>query len=270
MRKTKPYLDLGHPMLLAHQGASGHAPSNTREAFELAAQMGADAFETDVHMTRDGHVVVSHDPTVDRLTNGAGAIRDMTLSELKRLDFGYRFTTDGGQTFPFRDKGVTIPTLEEVLTDFPSIRVNMDIKQKTPPMERALIETIHRCQAEERVLITSFHHITMKRFRSLSSRPIATSANIREMVKFVSLWRTGMHRLYRPGVDAFQVPESQYGIRVVTPGMIKIAHGVGLKVHVWTVNEEKDIRRLLEWGVDGIVSDFPDRAMKVMRELGLR
>jgi glycerophosphoryl diester phosphodiesterase len=270
VRKTKPYLVHDRPMVFAHQGASGHAPSNTLEAFRLAVEMGADAFETDVHMTCDGHVVMSHDDTVDRLTDAVGRIRDMTLAQLRKIDFGYRFTTDGGATYPFRGKGVTIPTLEDVLTEFQKIRVNMDIKQLTPPMEMALWETVKRCQAEDRVLVTSFHTKTMKRWSRCATNRVATSANIRDMVKFVCYWRSGMQRFYKPCVDAFQVPEQQYGIRVVTPRMVKIAHDHGIKVHVWTVNEERDIRRLLEWGVDGIVSDYPDRVVHVMQEMGLR
>lgn len=267
---VKPYLDLPRPMVLAHQGASAYAPSNTMEAFALAVEMGADAFETDVHMTRDGHVVVSHDDTVDRLTNGSGLIKYKTLAELKEIDFGYKFTPDGGKTYPYRRVGVTIPTLQEVLTAFPKMRINMDIKQTTPPMEMALVETIKKCRAEDRVLIASFHSSTMKRFRKLASSRIATGANTRDMVEFVCYWRTGLHKFYKPPVDAFQVPEQGYGVRVVTPKMLKIAHEHGVKVHVWTINEEADIRRLLEWGVDGICSDYPDRVVKVMQEMGLR
>ena len=237
------------------------------EAFRLAVQMGADAFETDVHMTRDGHVVLSHDPTVDRLTNASGWIHKMTLAELKEIDFGYRFTTDGGSTHPYRGRGVTIPTLDEVLEEFPQIRVNMDIKQKTPPMEAALVETIRSHRAEDRVLIASFHSVTMQRFRRLATARIATGANTQNMVSFVCYWRSGLHRFYKPPVDAFQVPESQFGIRVVTPKMVEIAHRHGVKVHVWTINEEADIRRLLEWGVDGICSDYPDRVAKVLGEM---
>ncbi|MCX7569858.1 glycerophosphodiester phosphodiesterase [Tumebacillus sp. DT12] len=269
MRKTKPYLDLPRPMILAHQGASAYAPSNTMAAFQLASEMGADAFETDVHMTRDGHVVVSHDDTVDRLTDGSGLIKNKTLAELREIDAGYRFTLDGGRTYPYRGKGLTIPTLQDVLTAFPTMRINMDIKQASPPMEMALVETIRRCQAEDRVLIASFHAVTMERFRKLASSRIATGANTRDMVEFVFYWKTGLHRFYKPPVDAFQVPEAGYGLRVVTPKMVEIAHRHGVKVHVWTINEEPDIRRLLEWGVDGICSDYPDRVVKVMKEMGL-
>jgi len=269
MSRIKPYLNLNRPMVLAHQGASGHAPSNTMEAFELAVSMGADAFETDVHLTKDGHVVLSHDPTIDRMSNGQGAIRDCTLSELKEFDFGWSFTPDEGRSFPYRGRGVTLPTLAEVLTRFPAMRVNMDIKQRRPAMEEALWETIRRHKAEERVLVTSFHDETMRRFRAIAPPRIATSANTRNMIKFVLMWRSGLHRRYKPPVDAFQVPESFFGITVVNKEMVKIAHGHGLKVHVWTVNEEEQIRRLLEWGVDGICSDYPDRVVKVMREMKL-
>jgi len=167
--KTKPYLDLPRPMILAHQGASGHAPSNTLEAIGLGIEMGADALETDVHMTRDGYVVISHDDTVDRLTDGTGFIKYKTLAELREFDFGYRFTADGGQTFPYRGKGVTLPTLDDVLERFPTLRVNIDMKQATPPLEMALHETIRKHQAEDRVLVTSFHNVTMKRFRRIAS-----------------------------------------------------------------------------------------------------
>lgn len=267
--KTKPYLDLPRPMILAHQGASGHAPSNTLTAIRLGIEMGADALETDVHMTRDGHVVISHDDTIDRLSNGTGFIKYKSLEALRQYDFGYRFTVDGGQTFPYRDRGVTIPTLDDVLEQFPRLRVNIDMKQATPPLEMALHETIRRHNAEDRVLVTSFHNVTMKRFRRIASSRIATSANTMDMIKFVCFWRTYLHRFYKPTVDAFQVPETGYGIRVVTPRMIQIAHQHGVKVHVWTINHEADIRRLLEWGVDGICSDYPDRVAKVMREMGL-
>ncbi|MFD2171670.1 glycerophosphodiester phosphodiesterase [Tumebacillus lipolyticus] len=267
---VKPYLNLPRPMVLAHQGASAHAPSNTLEAFQLAIQMGADAFETDVHMTRDGHVVISHDDTIDRLTDGSGMIKYKTLAELREFDFGYRFTPDGGKTFPFRGTGVTIPTLQDVLTEFPTIRINMDIKQSSPPMEAALVETIKACKAEDRVLVASFHSVTMKRFRKLASSRIATGANTRDMVQFICYLQSGLHKFYKPPVDAFQVPEKGYGVKVVTPRMLKVAHDHGVKVHVWTINEEPDIRRLLEWGVDGICSDYPDRVVKVMKEMGLR
>ncbi|MGB8955326.1 MAG: glycerophosphodiester phosphodiesterase family protein, partial [Tumebacillaceae bacterium] len=139
--------------------------------------------------------------------------------------------------------------------------------QKTPPMETALVETIRRHRAEDRVLIASFHSVTMRRFRRLAAARIATGANTQNMVSFVCHWRSGMQRFYKPPVDAFQVPESQFGIRVVTPKMVEIAHRHGIKVHVWTINEEADIRRLLEWGVDGICSDYPDRVAKVLREM---
>jgi glycerophosphoryl diester phosphodiesterase len=268
-RGVKPYLDLPRPMVLAHQGASGHAPSNTLEAFRLAVEMGADAIETDVHMTRDGHVVLSHDPDVDRLTNGTGLIKNKTMAELREIDFGYRFTTDGGKTYPYRGRKVTIPTLSEVLEEFPTMRVNCDIKQKSPALEAALCEVIRKHDAHDRVLVTSFHSSTMRRYRQFADPRVATSANTREMVRFFCYWRSGFQRWYKPKVDAFQVPEQQAGIRVVTPEMVRIAHRHGIKVHVWTINREEDIRRLLEWGVDGICSDYPDRVVKVMKEMNL-
>jgi glycerophosphoryl diester phosphodiesterase len=137
-RTTKPFLRDAHPVILAHQGASGHAPSNTLEAFELAVKQGADILEVDVHLTSDGVVVVSHDDTIDRLTNGKGRIREMSLTQLRTYDFGHGFTPDEGKTFPYRGKGIAIPTLEEVFQRFPGVRVNIEIKQTHPPVEEKL------------------------------------------------------------------------------------------------------------------------------------
>src|SRR5829696_2712479 len=120
------------PVNLAHRGASSLAPENTIEAFRLALEAGAGGLELDVHMTSDGHIVVIHDATVDRTTNGTGAVSEMTLHELRRLDAGHNFSPDGGPTRPYRGRGVRVPTLGEVLREFPGVAVNIEIKAGTP------------------------------------------------------------------------------------------------------------------------------------------
>src|SRR5919112_42952 len=127
------------PVNLAHRGASALVPENTIEAFRLAVEAGAGGLELDVHMTRDGHIVVIHDATVDRTTNGTGAISEMTLAELRGPDAGYNFSPDGGPTRPYRGRGSKVPLLERVLREFPGVAVNIDIKAGSPGIEAAVL-----------------------------------------------------------------------------------------------------------------------------------
>lgn len=262
------------PVVLAHQGASGHAPSNTMEAFRLALEQGADILELDVHMTRDGVVVVSHDETIDRMTDGSGLIKEMTLAELRQYDFGYRFTPDGGLTYPYRGQGVTIPTLEEVFLAFPDVPVNVEIKQADPPMEAQVWELIQRYEAEDRVLVASFHGTVAKRWRELAGDRVATSAPVRHMYVVAAHYLTHLDRLYAPVYDAFQLPVAESAgpitVRFDTERFLAMADRLNIAVHYWTINDEDEMRRLYALGAHGIITDYPDRAVKVLRELGLR
>lgn len=264
-RPPQPYLQSDRPLVLAHRGGAALAPENTLVAFQNAVNLGADALELDVHTTADGAVVVIHDDTVDRTTDGKGAVHDLTLAELRQLDAGYHFTPDDGQTFPYRGQGVTIPTLEEVLTAFPDMRVNIEIKQTDPPMEAAVKEVIDRAGAQERVLVGSEHDDVLDRFRALAPA-IATSAATGEVRTFYLAQLLRISAIYRPVADAFQVPEYSGSTHVVTPSFIDAAHHHGAKVHVWTVNDAETMRRLLDMGVDGIITDRPDVAVAVVNE----
>ncbi len=273
-RPGKPYLE-GGPLVLAHQGASGHAPSNTLESFRLAREMGADILELDVHMTWDGVLVVHHDATIDRQTNGLGYINTMTRAELRRYDFGYWFTTDGGQTYPYRGRGITIATLEGVFQAFGDMRINIEIKQTDPPIEEKLLRLIQQYEMEDRVLVNSFDGDVMARWRALDPEGrIATGASKSDMAKFIGLWLPRLDIFYNPSVDAFQLPVAQelgpVTIRFDTKRLIDTAHRLGIEVHYWTINDEPTMRRLLSLGADGIITDYPDRAVKVMKEMGLR
>lgn len=271
--ELKPYLADSRPVILAHQGASAYAPSDTIDSFKLGMQQGADIIEADLHMTKDGVLVLSHDETVDRLTNGTGAIEEMTLEELRKLDFGYKFTPDG-QTFPWRGKGVQIPTLEEVFQQFPGVRMNLELKLSSTPMEPALYELVKKYKMEDKVGIASFHAEPGPRYRALDGGVAARSASKQDMYTFAALWVPGLSILWQPNVEFFQLPTSQkvgpFEIRLDTPRLIKAAHRVGVKVHYWTINDEPTMRHLLEIGADGIITDKPDLAQKVMVEMGLR
>lgn len=272
--ELKPYLAGNRPVILAHQGASAYAPSDTIESFKLGMQQGADIIEADLHMTKDGVLVLSHDETVDRLTNGTGAIEEMTLAELRQMDFGYKFTPDDGQTFPWRGKGVQIPTLEEVFQAFPGVPMNLELKLSSTPMEPALYELVKKYHMEDKVGIASFHAEPGPRYRALDGGVAARSASKQDMYLFAALWVPGLSFLWQPNVEFFQLPTSQkvgpIEIRLDTPRLIKAAHRVGVKVHYWTINDEATMRHLLEIGADGIITDKPDLAQKVMAEMGLR
>jgi glycerophosphoryl diester phosphodiesterase len=246
------------PVNLAHRGASARAPENTLEAFRLAVEAGAGGLELDVHVSRDGEVVVIHDASVDRTTDGSGAVAEMELEEIRRLDAGYRFSPDGGRTFPYRGRGVTIPTLAEVYASFPEARVNADIKKAQSGAEEAVLRVIRSAGAEERTLIASTEHAVVRRFRRISRGHIATAASRREIAAFYVLSRVRLGALARPVYDALQVPVEHRGIELVTPRFLRAARSTGVRVDVWTINDAAQMRWLLDLGVSGIMTDHPE------------
>lgn len=252
----------GAPLLIAHRGGSHLAPENTLFAFRRALHWWrADLLEIDVHPTRDGDCVVIHDPTVDRTTDGRGRVADFTVDELLRLDAGYRFTPDGGATHPFRGRGIHLSTLAQVLRELPDARVNVEVKDGRA--QGAVRRAIREASAEHRVLVAAGNTRNRALFRDY---PGPTSAGAQELYTFYGMHLTRTTRFYRPPVDAFQMPERSGGRQVLTPRWVHEAHAHNVAIHVWTVDEEADMRRLLEWGVDGIISDRPDRLARVLHQ----
>lgn len=263
---ARPYLRYERrPLFFAHRGGSLLAPENTLVAFEQGARCGADALELDIQRTRDGDLVVIHDERVDRTTDGSGLVGDYTYDELRRLDAGYRFTPDGGTTFPYRGQGVQIPLLREVYERFPDLRLNIDLKQSTEEREQLVWGLIQQFEAHERTLVGCFDMAPLVRFRRLCGGRVATSASSAEVRRFVLAALAHATRLaLRPAYDALQVPETQGAIRVVSPTTVAAAHRMGLAVHVWTVDEPDAMERLLSLGVDGLMSDRPDVLARVL------
>lgn len=252
----------GAPLLIAHRGGSALAPENTLAAFRRAIQWWrADLLEIDVHPTRDGDCVVIHDPTVDRTTDGRGPVADLTVAELQRLDAGHRFTPDG-VSFPYRGRGVRISTLREVLVDLPDARVNVEVKDGRA--QQAVKRTVDELGAHHRVLIAAGDSRNRALFHGY---PGPTSAGAQDLYAFYALHLSKTTRFYRPPIDAFQMPERNGGRQVLNPRLVAEAHAHNVAIHVWTVDEEADMRRLLEWGVDGIISDRPDRLARVLHEV---
>jgi glycerophosphoryl diester phosphodiesterase len=253
-----------HPRQFAHRGASGTHPENTLASFRRARDEGAEAFELDVHRTADGQVVVFHDPTLERTTDGRGTVSGLPLAELRGLDAGSGFTPDGGRTHPFRGQDVRIPTLSEVLEEFPEVPIIIEVKQVEPPLEADLRDVIAGSKAEGRTLVFSLAQEPLDRYRALDPEQ-PTGFGPEDVAEFLGRIRAGGWDGYRPPGVAFAVPVSWHGIPIVSGPFVEAAHRFDCEVYVWTVNDETEMEQLLDLGVDGLISDFPARLAEVVR-----
>ncbi|NPA91559.1 MAG: glycerophosphodiester phosphodiesterase [Chloroflexi bacterium] len=273
-KPAKPfYHDLPQPTAYAHRGGAALWPENTLYAFQHAWELGVDVLELDVRGTRDGAIVVIHDPTVDRTTNGTGRVKDMTLADIQALDAGYRFTPDGGKTYPYRGQGIRIPTLEEVFDALPNARFNIEVKSNDPPIVDAVADLIRRKGMEDRVLIGAFDQKIAEALRRALPEA-ATFATEGEARAFWFWQKVHLPRVWRPVPDALQVPPTfpvkGYPVTVLSPYYVQAAHRLGVHVDVWTVDDPDEMARFLDMGVDGIMSDRPDVLLEVLRSRGLR
>jgi glycerophosphoryl diester phosphodiesterase len=216
--------------------------------------------ELDVHLTRDGEVVVIHDETVDRTTDGTGAVASLTMRELEGLDAGYRFVDLEGRA-SFRGEGVRIPRFEDLLTGFPDSRLNVEVK--AAEAAGPLVEVIRRHGAEERVLVAAEFE---RRRAGAGGYTGPWGASRHHVLILWMLHRLPGSALYTPAADILQVPERWKGMQIVTPPFVREAHRRNLPVQVWTVDDPNDMRRLLSWGVDGIQTDRPDLLARVLLE----
>ena len=252
----------GAPLLIAHRGGSALYPENTLHAFTRANELWqADMLELDVHATADGHCVVIHDPTVDRTTNGTGAVAAMTLAELQQLDAAHNFTRDGGRTFPLRGQGITVPTIDEVLRALPDMPVTVEVK--TGAAQRPLFDALDAAGARDRIILASAYDRDRTIFHEWTG---ALSASVEQGRRFYALHRLYCGRFGSMRAHVAQTPETWGRRRIVTPRFVRDVHRSGAHVHVWTVNETADMERLLDWGVDGLVTDRPDRLARLLHE----
>lgn len=252
----------GSPIrVIGHRGAAAVAPENTLPSFRHAREVGADAVELDLHCSRDGELVVIHDDTLERTTDGAGEVERLTLEELRAFDAGYRFSPDGGRTRPYRAREVRIPTLREVLDEVGDLPVVAEIKSARAG--EAMGAWLRDRPERDRILVGGFERVHVE--------PAGRHARWRcayqdELRAYVLLGKIGLGRPFAPAVDAAMVPERRGPLRIVTRRFVRQAHADGLGVFVWTVNRPDDMRRLLAWGVDGLVSDAPGRARRIVDE----
>ncbi len=242
-----------HPRrLYAHRGASAEQPENTMPAFARALEAGADALEMDVHLTKDGVLIVAHDDTAQRTCGVPLAWRELPLADAQRLDAGWGFVARDGSR-PFSGKGIRVPTFEEVLRAFPSTQINVDLKGEAAV--DAMLELVRRVGAEERVTLASFQLKTLVEVRrrgyhgetSLSQSEVATLLGLPAL-----LWR----QLPLTG-NAAQVPTRQGPIRFDRPAFVAKCHSLGLRVDYWVIDDRAEAARLLELGADGIMTNDP-------------
>jgi glycerophosphoryl diester phosphodiesterase len=270
--KDNPWLSK-RVIAYAHQAGAKESPSSTLFAIQRAVDLGCQAIELDVHATLDRQLVVSHDATVDATSNGSGKIADMTLSELKKLDFSYWFSTqqDPGNYFlrgKFKtDKNYGVATLDEIFSSFPDIIFNFDIKQTDPDVkgyEGLLADKIREFKMQDNVIVASFLDGAIKKFREICPE-VSTSASANEVYEFYQLWKNNKDvKGFAP--LALQVPFYFNGNQVVNASFVDYAHRHNLVVHVWTIDEADQMNELLEFNVDAIMTDCPSVLVSILKE----
>lgn len=254
---------LPHPVILAHQGGEKEWPSNTMYAFERAHKAGSDALDVDLQMSKDRVLVLIHDTTVERTTDGVGAVADLTWTELARLDAAYRFSLDEGKTFPLRGQGIRIARLDEVLQAFPDWRLQIEVKEAPLEIADTLSALLKAQEAEQRVLLSSFRPDMMAALRK-SCPEVASSATPSEIRTMVFASWLHLEALVSPEYCAFQVPIERYGLPIVTRRTVEAAHSRGVVVLPWTIDSDADLEICRRAGADGINTNLPTR-METLR-----
>jgi glycerophosphoryl diester phosphodiesterase len=268
------------PAIYAHRGGAGLRPENTIGAFRNALDLGVDGLELDLHLSKDGVIVVSHDPTVDRTTNGTGKIRDLAWQEISALDAGHGWTHDG-KVFPFRHRGYTIPSLPAVLEAFPDVTISIDIKEHSGRAVDAVVATLRELDRVEQTVVGSFSGAVVGRYRKRVPEA-ATAFSQRETLRLVLASRAfGAGRRERAVAEApsggarggsrgpkyLMVPPVYKGLPVITRESVERAHRAGARVGAWTINSAAQMRDMIDLGVDIIITDRPDVARELIREL---
>ncbi len=263
MRRPPPVFASKQPLVFAHRGGARLAPENTLPAFANGLSLGADGLELDVQLSADGIPVVIHDHTLDRTTDRSGPVSGLAAAELERLDAGFRFERDGG--YPYRGQGIGIPLLDDVLAAHRHARVIIEMKGGQPELARAVGNAIRKADAVWRTCVGSFYQGSIDAIRAEFPEVITSASQEEARWTLHRSWVRWPWMKERP-YSAFQVPERAGRMRVVSQAFLRHVHREGHFVQVWVVNESDDVRRLLDWGVDGIISDRPDIAVETRND----
>jgi glycerophosphoryl diester phosphodiesterase len=273
--------------VIAHRGGRGIAPENTLFAFDKSDRLGADVFEMDIHLTKDHQLVVIHDATINRTTNGKGKVEDFSLQELRNFDAAYFYSPnpdynskrdlsiyegleETNQLFPLRGKGITIPSLFEVFKRFPDKRMILEIKPTSTAIIEPLCRMIKDFHKEDQVIVGSYHVNVVDHFRKVCPG-VVTSASPSECRRFVLFDKVHLAGMIAPDYVALQVPPElkktfcgfQMTFTVASHSMVRAAHKKGLIVQVWTINDPGEMKKIMDLGVDGITTDYPDKLIQI-------
>lgn len=264
-----PYFAQTNPQILviAHRGGAGLRPENTLAAFAHAVAFGADVLEMDVQQTADGAIVVIHDATVDRTTDGRGRVDSFTFDALRKLDAGHNWSADGGRSFPFRGKGIRIPTLEEVFSRFAQRRMIIEMKHSGTALAQPLCDLIRRSRMTEKALIASMNVDAVAAFRAACPE-VLTAMSAAEARTFHGFHLAGLESVYSPPVMALLIPDRIRDRTIATAALVEAARRRNVRVQVWNINDEERMRQLAQIGVDGIMTDRPDRLLGLLGRAG--
>ncbi|GAA0380564.1 glycerophosphodiester phosphodiesterase [Bacillus horti] len=267
---------VNHPMVIANRGGLSLAPENTLVAFERANALNVDAIQFDVRLSQDGELVVIHDDTVDRTTNGEGKVAEMTLAELKQFDAAHRFPGIRGN-YEYRGHGVRIPTVDEVFEKLGDMHFVIEMKDPPAPAEGEQVydlpgllwESIEAHQMQKKVIVGGETNALLETFNTYAQGQVVLTASRQETTRFNMLHKLFLNRLYRPNSDVFQASVDTGIFNMKDSRIIDGAHRLNMKMLYSVVNDEDTIRDLLRRGADGIITDRPDLLIRVMNEMGI-
>ncbi len=269
-RASKHALEYNRPVILAHRGGSHLAPEHTMAAFRNANNLGVDGFEIDIRLTKDEEIVVTHDETIDRTSNGSGRVASFTLEELRKFNFGYHFVNLDGY-LSYREDFEPIVTLCELLTEFPHMYINIDMKDAPDTYEGGLMPSklwrlLEELDATDRVVVTSFHDEQIDRFNLYAQNKVALGAGQTEVRRAFTSFTSQFGHLYHPKVDVFQIPVKHGIINLDSAHFIHFLDELNIPVHYWTINNAAAMQELIASGARGIVTDRPDIALKTINK----
>ncbi|WP_160152600.1 glycerophosphodiester phosphodiesterase [Microbulbifer sp. ALW1] len=266
MNNTDHWLRPGRsrPLVVAHgdEGGRGLFPGNTLLYLREMVALGVDAVEMDLHLTADSHLVMLHDGTLERTTDGKGMVASKTLAELKSLNAAYHWSPDG-ERYPYRENPQPLATIDEVLAEFPHTPLIIELKDSDHRAAEVLARVIQRAGCETRVIVSSFHRGVIRRFRNLCPQ-VATGATLPEALLFFAAQCLFAERRLRSAYQTMQLPCRYYGLPVFTRRFVQAARRCGLHLAVWTVNDLESMKKYINQGLDGIVTDRPDRLLSIL------
>lgn len=252
--------------IIAHRGGAIEAPENTLVAFDAAVTISPKVIlELDIHYSSDKKIVVHHDPVLERTTNGVGKLRNLTFDELRKLDAGYNFKNEQGE-YSYRGKGIQIPTLEELFAKYPDTRMIIEVKPNERDLGKDLYDLARKYNRMDKTIFASEHSRVVQYLRSLDAE-ILTNAGEDEILRTLMLLNVNLPSLDSMKADAFCIPESHSGIQILSPELISELNKRHKKAYIWTVNDESDMRRLIEQKVHGIITDRPKALSTLLNPL---